>query len=169
MQVTAKRKYFFYFDVGVNKDTKKPTAKEANSRIRKLSFELAFGWKSEKYILYAWVLLLILSIILTFIIQDWGAGIKPPGVQANMGISVTRLDRETLQVMIISLEKDTDIKYLTYYTSRGSGYINKSINQISHVRDTGDIGIIPVSGYNEKVEIFVTLPNETIKIYSKNE
>jgi len=33
-------------------------------------------------------------------------------LQADIGISVTRLDREGLEVMIISLEKDADIEYL---------------------------------------------------------
>jgi hypothetical protein len=153
----------------VNKPIKKTTAKDASHRIRKRSTELAFSGKSEKNLIYAWILLLILSIILTFIIQDWGAGIKPPGVQANAGVSVTRLDMERLQVMIISLEKDTDIEFLTYYTSRGSGYINKSANLLAPVREIGDIGIIPVSGYNEMVEIFATQHNETIKIYSNTE
>lgn len=153
----------------MNKTIKKTTAKEASHRIRKRSTELAFGGNSEKNLIYAWILLLILSIVLTFIIQDWGAGIKPPGVQANVGVSVTRLDREGLEVMIISLEKDTDIEYLTYYSSRGSGYINKSGDMPGPVHEIGDIGIIPVSGYNEKVEIFATLRNETIKIYSKTE
>jgi hypothetical protein len=153
----------------VNKTIKKTTAKDASNRISRRSTELAFGGKSEKKLIYAWILLLILSIVLTFILQDWGAGIKPPGVQANVDVSVTRLDSSRLEVMIISLEKDTDIEYLTYYTSHGSGYINKSINQFSPVRDIGEIGIIPVSGYNEKVEIFTTLHNETIKIYSKTE
>jgi len=83
-----------------------------------------------------------------------GAHIRPPGIQANVGVSITRLDSSRLEVMIISIEKDTYIEYLTYYTSRGSGYINKTINPISHVRDIGEIGVIPVSGYNEKVEIF---------------
>jgi hypothetical protein len=153
----------------VNKDIKKPTAKEASHRIRKLSTELAFGGKSEKNLVYAWILLLILSVILTFIIQDWGAGIKPPGVQANVGVSVTRLDSSRLEVMIISLEKDMDIEYLTYYTSRGSGYINKSANLLTPVREIGDIGIIPGSDSNEMVEIFATMRNGTIKIYSKTE
>jgi hypothetical protein len=151
----------------VNKDIKEPTAKEAIHRIRKRSFELAFERKSEKHIIYAWILLFILCIILTLIIQNWGAGIRPPDEEANVGVSVTRLDSSRLEVMIISIEKDTDIKYLTYYTSHGSGYINKSASPFSPVRDIGEIGIIPVSGYNEKVEIFVTLRNETIKIYSK--
>ena len=153
----------------MNKAIEKPTAKAVNSRIRKRSFELAFSWKSGKYIIYAWILLLILSIIFTFIIQDWGAQIRPPGVHPNVGVSITRLDRSRLEVMIISIEKDTDIEYLTYYTSRGSGYINKTTNPISLVRDIGEIGIIPVSGHNEKVEIFATLHNETIKIYDKTE
>ena len=155
--------------MGLNKAIEKPTAKAANSRIRKLSFELAFGRKSGRYIIYAWVLLLILSIIFTFIIQDWGAQIRPPGVQANVEVSITRLDSSRLEVMIISIEKDTDIEYLAYYTSRGSGYINKTTNPISHVRDIGEIGIIPVSGYNEKVEIFADMNNGTLKIYDKKE
>ncbi len=170
MQITCKKEiFFFYFDVSVNKTNKKTTAKDASHRIRKRSTELAFSGESEKKLIYAWILLLILSIILTFIIQDWGAGIKPPVMQANVGVSVTRLNGEILQVMIISLEKDTDIEYLTYYTSRGSGYINKSANPLAPVREIGDVGIVPVSGNNEKVEIFATLHNETIKIYSKIE
>ncbi len=169
MQVTCKKEIFFLFDAGVNKDIKKPTAKEASHRIRKQSTELAFGGKNEKNLIYAWILLLILSIILTFIIQDWGAGIKPPRAEANVGVSITRLDSSRLEIMIISLEKDTDVKYLTYYTSHGSGYINKTTNPISPVRDIGETGMIPVSGYNEMVEIFATLNNETIKIYRNTE
>ncbi len=153
----------------MNKAIEKPTVKAVNSRIRKRRFELAFNWKSGRYIIYTWILLLILSIILTFIIQDWGAEIRPPGVQANVYVSITRLDSSSLEVMIISIEKDTDIEYLTYYTSRGSGYINKSTNSISYVRDIGEIGTIPVSGHSEKVEIFATLHNETIKIFDKTE
>jgi hypothetical protein len=153
----------------VNKPIEKPTAKEASHRINKRSTELAFTWKSEKYLIYAWILLLIICIILTFIIQDWGAEIRPYGVQVNVGVSVTRLDSTRLEVMIISLEKDTDIEYFTYYSSKGSGYINKSGNMTGPVHEIGDLGIIPVSGYNEKVEIFATLRNETIKIYSKTE
>ncbi len=153
----------------MNKAIEKPTAKKVNSRIRKRSFELAFNWKSKRYIIYAWILLLILSIIFTIILQDWGADIRPPGAQANVGVSITRLDSSRLEVMITSIERDTDIEYLTYYTSRGSGYINKSANPISYVRDIGEIGIIPVSGHNEKVEIFAALHNETIKIYDKIE
>ncbi len=153
----------------MNKDTKKPTAKEASHRIITRSTELAFTWKSEKYLIYSWILLLIICIILTFIIQDWGAEIRPPEVHANVGVSVTRLDSGRLEVMIISIEKDTDIEYITYYTLRGSGYINKSANMLSPVRGIGDVGIITVSGYNEKVEIFATMRNETIKIYSKTE
>ncbi len=153
----------------MNKDIEKPTARAVNSRIRKRSFELAFSWNGGKYIIYAWILLLILSIIFTFIIQDWGAEIRPPGVHANVGVLITRLDSSRLEVMIISIEKDTDIQYLTYYTSRGSGYINKSTNPTSYVRDIGEIGTIPVSDHSEKVEIFATLHNETIKIYDKIE
>ena len=153
----------------MNKDIKKPTAKEAIHRIRKRSTELAFGGKNEKKIIHAWIILLILSIILTFIIQDWGAGIKPPRAEANVGVSVIRLDSSRLEVMIISIEKDTDIEYLTYYTSLGSGYINKSANLLAPVRDIGETGIIPVSGYNENVEIFATLRNETVKIYINTE
>ncbi len=153
----------------MNKAIEKPTVKAVNSRIRKRRFELAFNWKSGRYIIYTWILLLILSIILTFIIQDWGAEIRPPEVQANVGVSITRLDRSRLEVMIISIEKDTDIEYLTYYTSCGSGYINKSTNPISYVRDIGEIGTIPVSSHNEKLEIFATLHNETIKIYDNIE
>lgn len=153
----------------MNEPIKKTTAKDASHRIDKRSYYLALGWKSEKNLIYAWILLLILSIVLTFIIHDWGAQIRPLEVQANVGISVTRLDREELEVLIISLEKNTDIEYLTYYSSHGSGYINKSGNMPGPVHELGDVGIIPVSGYNEKVEIFATLRNETIKIYSKIE
>ena len=164
-----KETLFFYFDISVNKTNKKTTAKDASHRISKLRTELASGGNSEKKLIYAWILLLILSIIFTFIIQDWGAQIRPPGVQANVEVSITRLDSSRLEVMIISIEKDTDIEYLTYYTSRGSGYINKTTNPISYVRDIGEIGIIPVSGYNEKVGIFAALHNGTLKIYDKTE
>ena len=148
-------------------DIVKPTAKSANTSIAKRSIELAFGWKSEKYLIYAWILLLLISILLTFIIQSWAVDIQPARVQADVGISVTRLDRERLEVMIISLEKDADIEYLTYNTSNGSGYINKSIDPFAPVQDAGDNGIIPVSGYNEHVEIFANLSDARIKIFSK--
>lgn len=153
--------------MGVTQDIVKPTAKSANSSIVKRSIELASGWKSEKYILYSWILLLILSILMTFILQSWALDIKPVRVQEDVGISVTRLDMERLEVMIISLEKDMDIEYLTYNTSNGSGYINKSINPFAHMQDAGDYGIIPVSGYNEHVEIFANLSDARIKIFSK--
>lgn len=148
-------------------DIVKPTAKSANTSIAKRSIELAFGWKSEKYLIYAWILLLLISILLAFIIQNWAVDIQPARVQADVGISVTRLDRERLEVMIISLEKDADIEYLTYNTSNGNGYINKSINPFAPVQDAGDNGIIPVSGYNEHVEIFATFSDARIKIFSK--
>jgi hypothetical protein len=145
----------------------KTTAKSANSSIAKRSNELASGWKSEKQIIYTWILLLILSILLAFIIQNWALDIQPARIQADVGISVTRLDMERLEVMIISLGKDMDIEYLTYNTSNGSGYINRSIDPFSPVRDTGDIGIIPVSGYNEHVEIFANVSDAIIKIFSQ--
>ncbi|MDO8725793.1 MAG: hypothetical protein Q7J35_06985 [Candidatus Methanoperedens sp.] len=145
----------------------KPTAKSANSSIVKRSIELAFGLKSEKYILYAWILLLLISILLAFILQNWVVDIQPARVQADVGISVTRLDMERLEVMIISLEKDADFEYLTYNTSNGSGYINRSIDPFSPVRDTGDNGIIPVPGYNEHVEIFANLRDARIRIFSQ--
>lgn len=153
--------------MGVARDIIRPTAKKASSRIRKRIYEHAFGWKSEKYLIYAWILLLLISILLAFIIQNWAVDIQPARVQADVGISVTRLDRERLEVMIISLEKDMDIEYLTYNTSNGSGYINKSINPFVPVQDAGDYGIIPVSGYNEHVEIFANLSDARIKIFSK--
>lgn len=148
-------------------DIVKPTAKSANSSIVKRSIELTFGWKSEKYLIYAWILLLLISILLAFIIQNWAVDIQPARIQADVGISVTRLDMERLEVIIISLEKDMDIEYLTYNTSNGSGYITKSINPFAPVRDTGDSGIIPVSGYNEHVEIFANVSNARIKIFSQ--
>lgn len=165
----AKRKHFFYFDVGLNKAVEKPDAKAVNSRIRKRSFELAFSWKSRRNLIYGWILLFIISIMFTLIIHDWGAQIRPPGVKENVGVSISRLDSTRLEVMIISIEKDTDIEYLTYYTSNGSGYINKTANPVLPVRDIGDVGTIPVPGHNEKVEIFATLRNGTIKIYDKTE
>ncbi len=151
----------------MNRAIKKPTAKETGSRIRKRSFELAFGGKTEKNIIYAWILLLILSIVLTFIVQSWAVDIQPARVELNVGVSLTRLDRDRLEVMIISIEKDTNIEYLTYYTSRGAGYINKSSNPPVPVRDAGESGIIPVSGYDEHVEIFATLQDTRIKIFNK--
>ena len=153
----------------VAQDIVKPTAKGANSSIVKRSIELAFGWKSEKYILYTWILFLLISILLTFILQSWSLDIQRPGVRTDVGISVTRLDRERIEVMIISLEKDTDIEYLTYNTSNGSGYINQSINPFAPVQDVGDYGIIPVSSYNEDVEIFASLNGERTKIFSSIE
>jgi len=150
----------------VTRDIVKQTAKSASSTIAKRSIELAFGWKSEKYILYAWIFLLILSILLTFIIHGWVEDIQPVRVQADLGISVTRLDRERVEVMIISIENDANIEYLNYYTSKGSGYINRSINLLEPVRDAGDSGIIPVSGYNEHVEIFAVHKDSKINIFS---
>lgn len=169
MQAACKKEIFFYFDAAVNRDTLEPNAKSANSRIRRRSFELASGWKSEKNLIYAWILLMILSIILTLIIQDWAYDIDPAGSGMNVGLSVTRIDRDRLEVMILSIERDTNIDYLAYYTSRGTGYINRSVDTLAPVRDAGDIGIIPVSGYNEKVEIFAAIRDEKIRIYSKTE
>ncbi len=168
MQAACKKEIFL-FDVGVNRPIKKFNAKDASSRIRRRSFQLAFGWKSDRYLIYSWILLIILSIILIFVLQNWAADIRPSGIQMNPGISVTRLDSERIEVIIISVEKDNDINYLTYYTSRGTGIINKSTDPLAPVRDAGESGIIPVSGYSENVEIFVTMHNETMKIYSKTE
>ena len=153
--------------MGVTQDIVKLTAKSANPSSAKRSIELASGWKSEKQIIYTWILLLILSILLAFIIQNWAVDIQPARVQAGVGISVTRLDRERLEVMIISQEKNSDIEYLTYNTSNGSGYLNKSIDPFAPVQDAGDNGIIPVSGYNEHVEIFANVSDARIKIFSK--
>ncbi len=153
----------------MNRDKKKITAKDASSSVIRSRYELALGWGSGKYLIYAWILLMILSIILTLIIQNWAEDIDPAGSNINMGLSVTRLDRNRLEVMIISTEKDTDIEYLTYYTSRGTGYINKTGDPVSAVRDAGDSGIIPVSGYDEKVEIFAITHYRKIRVYSETE
>lgn len=152
--------------MSVNRVIKKQTAKEASSSIRKLSFELAFGWKSEKYLIYAWILLLILSIILTFIVHTWTAEIQPAGVGADVGVSVIRLDSNRIEVMIISIENDTEIQYLLYNTLHGRGIINRSESPHQPVRDAGESGIISVQGYDEEVEIFALHSDKKIKIFS---
>ncbi len=149
----------------MNKSIKKPTAKDASSRIRKCSFEIAFGWKSEKYLIYAWILLMFLSIILTFIVQSWTEEVRPARVGADVGVSVTRLDSHRLEVMIISIGKDTDIRNLEYNTLHGSGIINRSASPLESVRDAGESGIITVSGYDEEVEIFAVLSDAKIRIF----
>ena len=153
----------------MNRAIKEPNAKNASSRIMRRGFELAFGWKSEKHLIYAWILLIILSIILALIMQDWAEDIDPARSKMNIGLSVDRLDPDKLEVMIVSIERDTKIDYITYYSSRGTGYVNMSRDPLSPVHDAGDIGIIPVSGYNEKVELFAIMGDEKIKIYSKIE
>lgn len=154
------------FDVGVNRSINRPAAKEVSSRIQKRSYELAFGWKSEKYLIYAWILFLILSIILTFIVQNWTENVRPAGVRAEVGVSVIRLDSNRIEVMVISIEKDTEIQYLLYNTSHGSGIINRSYSPHEPIRDVGEPGIITVQGYDENVEIFSVLPDAKIKIFS---
>ncbi len=150
----------------MNKSIKKPTAKDASSRIRKRSVELAFGWKSEKYLIYAWILLLILSVILTFMVQSWTQDVRPARAGVDVGVSVTRLDSHRLEVMIISIGKDADIRNLEYNTPHGSGIINRSASPLEPVRDAGEPGIIDVSGYDEDVEIFAILSDAKIRIFS---
>ncbi len=150
----------------MNRSINKTTAKDASSRIQKRSAELAFGWKSEKYLIYAWILLLILSIILTFIVQNWVADIHIAGMKEDVEVSVTRLDSNRVEVMVISIEKDTGLRYLSYKTSHGSGIINRSINPVEPVRDAGEPGIIMVQGYDEEVEIFAVLSDRKKKVFS---
>ncbi|VVB91217.1 Uncharacterised protein [uncultured archaeon] len=152
--------------MGVDISAKNMTAKDAGYRISRRSSEIAFAWKKEKNLIYAWILLLALCVILTIIIGSWAVNIEPAGVKADVGVSVTRLDRDRLEVMIVSLGKDTNIEYLTYYTSRGSGHINRSVNPPAPVRYAGESGIIPVSGYNEQVEIFAVTGDSNTNIFS---
>ncbi len=144
---------------------KKQTAKDISSRIRKRNIELAFGWKSEKYLIYAWILLLILSVILTFMVQSWAQDVRPARVGADVDVSVTRLDSHRLEVMIISIGKDADILNLEYSTPHGSGMINRSASPLEPVRDAGEPGVIAVSGYDEEVEIFAVLSDAKIRIF----
>ncbi len=150
----------------MNRYINKTTAKDASSRIQKRSAELAFGWKSEKHLIYAWILLLTLSIILTFIVQNWTADVQPAGVRTDVRVSVIRLDSNRIEVMVISIEKDTEIHYLLYNTSYGGGIINRSSSPLEPIRDVGEPGMITVQGYDENVEIFAILSDAKIKIFS---
>ena len=165
MQASCKKEIFFLFLCRCEISIKKQTAKDISSRIRKRNIELAFGWKSEKYLIYAWILLLILSVILTLIVQNWTQDVSPGKVGADVSVSVRRLDSHRLEVMIISIGKDADIRNLEYSTTHGSGIINRSASPFEPVRDAGEPGIIAVSGYDEDVEIFAVLSDSKIRIF----
>lgn len=149
--------------------TTKPTAKDTSQRLEKRRFVLSFAKHSENFFLptTGMILMTAISVMLSVMVLDWAEGIKPPSLEQEIGISVKRLNQNQLEVMVMSLEKDIIISSMTYNTSQGSGIINRSARPLDRVRDAGEIGIIPVSGYDEYIEITAVLGDtRTIKIFS---
>lgn len=148
---------------------KKREAGKINSSIKKRLLEHSLGKGSEHNFINTIGIIVIsaLCIPLAFLVLDWASGIRPPPAQPEISISVTRLDRNLVSVMILSIgHKETVIQQLSYNTSKGTGFINKSDNPFDFVRDVGDYGVIPLSGYNEYLEITAVLGNATTKLYS---
>lgn len=105
--------------------------------------------------------------MLAVFVLNWATGVKPPAVQQEIEVSLTRLNENEVEVMVIYLENGTTIRHLTYATMQGSGAINSSTNPLEPLRDAGEYGIVPVSGYDEYMEIMVTINDtKTIKIFS---
>ncbi len=112
-------------------------------------------------------MLIISSIIFAFIVLNWASGISPPpDMQPEFEISVGRPGQDMLEVMIVFIGKDTQIKYLTYNTSVGSGFINRTADPFEYVRDIGETGYVPAKNFSGPLRIYATLNNGKIrKIY----
>lgn len=142
------------------------SAKSIGSRVIRRRLELALGRKSDRSSYISWIILIVSSIIFALIIFNWLAAIRPPEVQPEIDVSVRRLDHDNLEVMIVFVGKDTMIKYLTYNTSQGSGFINKSTDHFAPLIDIGDTGVIYAGSYSGALEIYATFNNgKTVKIY----
>ena len=159
---------FLLIDPVVNRTKKNPTAKDINNRILSRWLELTLARLGEKNLYYSWLILLVLSLIFAALLLNWAAAIKPPPVKPDIAISVAGTGGDNLEVMIIYTGGGISIKYLTYNSSHGGGFINRSANPFEHIRDAGEEGTIPVSAYDGELEIFATLNDgRTIIIYSK--
>jgi hypothetical protein len=148
---------------------KKKEASKINSSIKKRILEHTLGKSSEPYHVHTIGIIVIsaVCILLALLVLDWTSGIKTPSVQPEISISVTRLNQNLVSVMIFSIEhKGTIIKHLLYNTTPGTGFINQTDGPFDLVRDVGDFGYIPVSGYNEYLEITAVLENSTTKVFS---
>jgi len=111
----------------VNQTIKTSSTKKIGSKITKLRLEYALLWKNNTALYLSWIMLIISSIIFAFIVFNWASGISPPpDMQPETEVSVVRPGQDRLEVMIVFIGKDTDIKYLTYNTSVGSGFINRT-------------------------------------------
>lgn len=148
---------------------KKPTAKDSSFRLAKRRFEQTLAKYSENYFrpTTGVVILTAICVMLAAFVLTWVLGVKPPAVHQEIEVSLTRLDENEVEVMVIYLENGTTIMHLTYATMQGSGFINSSANPPEPLRDAGEYGIVPVSGYDEYVEITAAI-NDTkkIKIFS---
>ncbi|MCZ7355444.1 MAG: hypothetical protein O8C66_13165 [Candidatus Methanoperedens sp.] len=149
--------------------SKNREADKINSSIKKRILENTLGKSSEHYFIHTIGVIIITALLipLAFLVLDWTSGIRPSPAQPEISISVTRSDRNLVSVMILSIgHKETVIKHLSYNTSQGTGFINRTDSPFEFVRDVGDYGVIPLSGYNEYLEITAVLGNTTTRMYS---
>ncbi|HWR26562.1 MAG TPA: hypothetical protein VN316_01660 [candidate division Zixibacteria bacterium] len=151
----------------MNQTIKTSTAKKIGSKITKLKLEYALLWRNDTVLYLSWILLIISNIIFAFIVLTWVSGISPPpDMQPETEVSVVRPGQDGLEVMIVFISKDTQIKYLTYNTSVSSGFINRTTDAFEYVRDIGETGSIPAGNYSGPLRIYATLNNGKIrKIY----
>ncbi len=150
----------------VNRSIRTHSAKNISSRITRRILEHTLGWGNNRVFYVSWITLIIIGLIFSVIVFNWAKGIGLADVQQGIDVSVRKLDNDRLEVMVVFIGKDTMIRYLTYSTMQGSGFINRSTDPFDHVRDIGETGIIPLSGYSGRLEIFATLENgKTMKIY----
>ncbi|MDD5473805.1 MAG: hypothetical protein PHU34_06610 [Candidatus Methanoperedens sp.] len=148
---------------------KKPTAKDTGFRLAKRRFEQTLAKYSENYFrpTTGVIILTAICVMLAVFVLNWATGVKPPAVQQKIEVSLTRLNENEVEVMIIYMESGTTIRHLTYATTRGRGVINSSASPFEPLRDAGEYGIVPVSGYDEYVEITAAINDtKTIKIFS---
>ena len=146
---------------------RKLSAKKISSRVAKLRLEYALLWKNNTALYISWIMLIISSIIFAFIVFNWASGISPPpDMQPETEVSIERPGQDRLEVMIVFIGKDAQIKYLTYNTSVGSGFINRTTYPFEYMRDIGETGSIPAGNYSGPLRIYATPNNGKIrKIY----
>ncbi len=148
---------------------KKPTAKDTSLKLAKRRFEQLLAKYSENYFrpTTGMIILTAICVTLAAFVLTWVLGVKPPATQQEIEVSVTRLSENEVEVMVIYLEKGITIRHLTYATTQGSGAINSSANPLEPLREAGDYGIVPVSGYDDYMEITAAINDtKTIKIFS---
>ena len=146
---------------------KKPSSKDISFRIIARWLEVALGQDSGRKLFYAWLILFILCLVLSAFILNWAVDIRPPAPpEPDIAVSVTQPDRDHLGIMITYTGKNTSIRYLTYNSSSGSGFINKSSDPHEYVRDAGEEGIITIPDRDKRLEILAIMSNgKTIKVY----